>query len=347
MKRAFILTDGYLDRSTAKTSHGLLRYSKRYEIVGVIDSKFAGLSTDDVLPHCHSVPVFADVREALGYADANILIVGVATVGGFLPQNFRAHVITAMESGLDIISGLHHYLSNDDELSALARKHGVTLTDIRKSPPLDKLHYFANRKARIGAKTVAFMGTDSSIGKRTILIAVHEVLRKNFKVEWVATGQTGLLQGTEYGLPLDSTIPDYMVGELEYQIWRAWEENEPDFILVEGQGSISHPAYVCGSRAVLAASQPDAVVLQHSPSRIYRHYREDEIRWPMPSVEREMKMIEMFSGSPTIALGINPEKMGDHEVAGWVEHYERELGIPAADGLKEPGKLADAIGCLL
>ncbi len=347
MKRAFILTDGYLDRSTAKTSHGLLRYSKRYEIVGVIDSKFAGLGTDEVVPHCKSLPIFTSVREALGYTGADILIVGVATIGGFLPDNFRAHVITAIESGLDIISGLHYFLSNDEELSALAQEHGVTLTDIRKSPPLHELHYFSDRREEIGAKVIPFMGTDSSIGKRTILIAVHEELRKHIEVQWVATGQTGLLQGTKYGLPLDSTIPDYMVGELEYQIWRAWEDHHPDVILVEGQGSISHPAYVCGSRAVLAASQPDAVILQHSPSRIYRHYRADEIKLPMPDPHDEIKMIEMFSGSPTIALGINPEKMGEDELAGWVERYERELGIPTADGLKKPGKLADAIRLLL
>lgn len=343
MKRALILTDGYLDRSTAKTAHGLLRYSSRYHIVGVIDSKFADGSTDEVVPRCNPLPIYPSVDET----EAEILIVGVATIGGFLPDNFREHVKTAITKGMDVISGLHHHLNDDEELSELAREYGVTLTDLRKSPPLDKLHYFANRRKDIHAKVIPVMGTDSSIGKRTVLLAVYEELKKDIKVQWVATGQTGLLQGADYGLPLDITIPDYMVGELEYQIWRAWEDHRPDVILVEGQGSISHPAYVCGSRAVLAASQPDGVILQHSPSRRYRHYREDEIEWPMPTPREEMEMIKMFSGSPTIALGINPEKMTDQEVAHWIERYEDELGIPAADGLKEPAKLAEAIRRML
>ncbi len=343
MKKALILTDGYLDRSTAKTSHGLLRYSTRYDITAVIDYKFTGSTTDEVVSHCKSVPIYGTVEEALKEVDAEILIVGVATIGGFLPDNFRVHVIAAIHNGLDIISGLHHYLNDDLELSELALQNGVVLTDIRRSPPLEELHYFNNRKKEVGAKTVAFMGTDSSIGKRTALIAVYEELKKHIDVEWVATGQTGLLQGTEYGLPLDSTIPDYMVGELEYQIWRAWKDHEPDVILVEGQGSISHPAYVCGSRAVLAASQPDGIVLQHSPGRKYRHYREDEIRWPMPTAEEEIQLLEMFSGSKVIALGLNPEKLTKEEVTEWVKRYESELGIPTADALAEPGKLAKAM----
>ncbi len=343
MKRALILTDGYLDRSTAKTAHGLLRYSSRYEIVGVIDTKFVGMSTDDILPRCDPVPIYASVEDV----DAGILIIGVATIGGFLPDTFRGHVKTAIMLGMDVISGLHHHLSSDEELSALAEEYGVTLTDLRRSSPLDQLHYFADRRKDIGAKIVPFMGTDSSIGKRTALLAVYEELKKDLQVQWVVTGQTGLLQGAEYGLPLDCTIPDYMVGELEYQIWRAWEDHLPDVILVEGQGSISHPAYVCGSRAVLAASQPDGVILQHSPSRKYRHYREDEIKWPMPTAKQEIRMIELSSGAPTIALGINPEKMSDEQVAECIEWYEEELDIPAADCLKEPGKLADAIRRIL
>ncbi len=343
MNRALILTDGYLDRSTAKTAHGLLRYSSRYEIVGVIELKFAGLSADEVVPRCKSVPIYSSVDEV----DADILIVGVATIGGFLPDNFRTHVITAIKKGMNVISGLHHHLGSDEELSALAEEYGVKLTDLRISPPLDQLHYFANRRKDIGSKIVPFMGTDSSIGKRTVLLEVFKVLKKSLEVQWIATGQTGLLQGAEYGLPLDATIPDYMVGELEYQIWRAWEDHRPDVILVEGQGSISHPAYVCGSRAVLAASQPDGVILQHSPSRKYRHYREDEIRWHMPTPQEEIEIIKVFSGAPTIALGINPENMGEEEVTGWVKRYESELGIPAANGLREPDKLVGAIRRIL
>ncbi len=344
MEKAVILTDGFLDDSSAKTSHGLLRYSKRYDIVGVIDSKFAVRTTDEIVSHCEEVPVYEDIETFKDGDDAEKLIIGVATIGGYLPSNFRRHISDAIKEGMDIVSGLHQYLSEDNEISSLAEEYGVDLNDIRKSPPLEELHYFQNRKEDMDTLTLPFLGTDSSIGKRTALIETYEVLKKEgYKVCWIATGQTGLLQGADYGLPLDSIKGDYMVGELEYQIWKAWEDKKPDAILIEGQGSISHPAYVCGSRAVLSGSQPDGVVLIHAPGRAYRHYQEDEIHWPMPSVHHEREMIKLFSGADVIALGINPENLSEEDKMEEIDAYQNKLGIPAADPLEEPEKLAGAI----
>ncbi|MFW6375870.1 MAG: DUF1611 domain-containing protein, partial [Thermoplasmatota archaeon] len=248
MKKAVILTEGKLDKKAAKTTHGLLRHSERFDIQGIIDSKFAGKRSDDIVPHCNSIPIYSDIESFLEEDKADYLIVGVATVGGYLPENFKDLIKEAIKKEMDIISGLHHYLSEDEEFTSLAEKYGVEINDIRKPPPLDELHYFQNRKKDIGALTIPFLGTDSSIGKRTALIEVLKILKSNgVDVCWVATGQTGVLQGSEYGLTLDSIKGDFMVGELEYQIWKAWKEEEPTVILIEGQGSTSHPAYVCGS----------------------------------------------------------------------------------------------------
>ncbi|MGM0510958.1 MAG: DUF1611 domain-containing protein [Thermoplasmatota archaeon] len=344
MEKAVILTDGFLDDSSAKTSHGLLRCSNRYDIVGVIDSKFAGRTTDEIVSHCKEVPVYGNIEAFKEDNDAEKLIIGVATIGGYLPSNFRRHISDAIKEGMDIVSGLHQYLSEDDEISGLAEEYGVELNDIRKSPPLEELHYFQNRKENMDTLTIPFLGTDSSIGKRTALIKTYEVLKdEGYNVCWIATGQTGLLQGADQGLPLDSIKGDYMVGELEYQIWKAWQEKKPDVILVEGQGSISHPAYVCGSRAVLSGSQPDGVVLIHAPGRAYRHYQEDEIHWPMPSVHHEKELIKLFSGADVIALGINPEGLSEEEKKEEVEGYEGKLGIPVGDPLVEPEKMAEAV----
>jgi len=344
MKKAVILTDGHLDQSAAKTSHGLLRHSERFDIRGIIDSKYAGKTTDDVIPNCHSKPIYSNVESFLKEEDANHMIIGVATIGGYLPENFKNHIKEGMKNEMNIISGLHHYLSEDEEISSLAEEYGVEIDDIRKSPPLDELHYFQNRKKEIKALTIPFLGTDSSIGKRTALLEVLEVLKeKDVNVSWVATGQTGLLQGSDYGLPLDSIKGDYMVGELEHQIWRAWKNEKPDVILIEGQGSISHPAYVCGSRAVLSGSQPDGVVLQHAPARKYRHYREDEIHWPMPTIEHERDLIKLYSGADVIGIGINPEDLSKKEKREYIEEYEEKFEVPAADVFEEPEKIAEAI----
>ncbi|MFO7793203.1 MAG: DUF1611 domain-containing protein [Candidatus Saliniplasma sp.] len=344
MKRTVILTDGHLDKNAAKTSHGLLRYSKKYDIIGVIDSKFSDEYTDEIIPHSKHIPIYDSINSFLEEDNADNLIVGVATVGGYLPENFKEHIKAAMQHGMDIISGLHYYLGEQEEFRSLADEYGVNIKDIRKSPPLEELHYFQNRKRNMDTITIPFLGTDSSVGKRTSLISVYETLKSmKVSVAWIATGQTGLLQGADFGLPLDSITGDYMVGELEYKIWQAWKESEPDVILVEGQGSISHPAYVCGSRAVLAASQPDGVVLQHSPKREYRHYREDDIKWPMPSVEHERELIKLYSGADVIALGINPEFMDREEKKKMIEQYEREQNLPTTDALEEPEKITDAI----
>ena len=212
MTKTVILTDGFLDQGTAKTAHGLLRHSEKYEIVGVIDSEFQGKKTDEVIRRSKSVKIYPDLPSVLKEKEVETLIVGVATVGGYLPENFREHIKTAIKNGLDIIAGLHHYLTEDQELKGLAEEYDVTLTDIRKSPPLDELHYFKNRKKDIEALTIPFLGTDSAVGKRTALLEVYEVMKeRGAKVEWVATGQTGLLQGSEYGIPLDSIKGDYMV----------------------------------------------------------------------------------------------------------------------------------------
>ncbi len=344
MTKALLLTDEHLDRGAAKTSHGLLRHSEKYEIVGVIDSKFSDKTTDEVIPRCRKVKIYPDLGSALDENDAEKLIIGVATVGGYLPENFKEHIEEAMKNGLDIISGLHHYLSEDEEFVDLAAEYDVEIEDIRKSPPLDELHYFKDRKKDIGALTIPFLGTDSSVGKRTALLEVYETMKeRGDKVEWVATGQTGLLQGSSYGVPLDSIKGDYMVGELENQIWQVWKEKEPDYILVEGQGSISHPAYVCGSRAVLAASQPDAVVLQHAPARKYRHYQSEDIQWPMPDLEDEIQLVRSFSGADVIGVTINPEGLSEKEKQNYILKYEQRFNIPSADALQNPKKIAKRI----
>ncbi len=344
MNRAIILTDGHLDKNAAKTSHGLLRYSNKYDIQGVIDSKFSDKYTDEIIPNCNRLPIYDSVNSFLTEDDAEYLIVGVATVGGYLPENFKKHIKVAIKNGLNIISGLHYYLGDQEEFSSMAENYGVHIDDIRKSPPLEGLHYFQNRKNDMDALTIPFLGTDSSIGKRTALISVYEMMKsKGESVAWVATGQTGLLQGADFGLPLDSITGDYMVGELEHKIWLTWKESKPDVILVEGQGSISHPAYVCGSRAVLAASQPDGVVIQHSPKRKFRHYKEDEIKWPMPEVQHEKELIKLYSGSDVIAIGINPEFMEEEEKNKVIERYQNQHDLPTADALEEPQKIADAI----
>ena len=122
-----------------------------------------------------------------------------------------------------------------------------------------------------------------------------------------------------------------MVGELEQAVVRAYSEEDPQVIIIEGQGAMSHPAYVCGTRAVITASQPSAIILQHAPGRIYRNFRKDELKLPMPDLEKEIKMLEMFSNAKVIAITLNHENMSEDEVEETVKEYEKKYGVPCCD----------------
>jgi uncharacterized NAD-dependent epimerase/dehydratase family protein len=135
-------------------------------------------------------------------------------------------------------------------------------------------------------------------------------------------------------VPIDSIQGDYIVGELEQAIVKAYKEEKPEVIIIEGQGSISHPAYVCGTRAIITASQPQAIILQHAPKRKCRNFRKNELELPMPDLGREIEMLEMFSNSKVIGITLNHENMNDEEIEEKVKEYEENFHIPCCDVFK-------------
>ncbi len=110
----------------------------------------------------------------------------------------------------------------------------------------------------------------------------------------------------------------------------AYEQENPDIIVVEGQGSLSHPAFT-SSVAILRGAMPDAVILQHPPKR---EYRCDFSNFPMPTLESEIELLEAFSKSKVIAITINHEDMTDNEIKNTISEYEFKYETPATDVLK-------------
>ena len=321
-----------------KTANGLVRFSKRFEIIGVIDGTQSGRDAGSVLNGVmRGIPIYSSIEESLEKGvKPDWLIIGVATIGGFLPEDFRPVVSTALRSGIGIISGLHEKLGEASDFSALAREYGAEIWDIRKQPPFEELHHFANLARKMDALRIPILGMDGSIGKRTTGWLLHQALeRASIKSVFVATGQTGMLQGADYGIPLDAIGGDFMVGELEHQIHLAYREKNPQMILIEGQGSISHPAYVCGTRAIITASSPSAVILQCAPGRKERSYHREELRLPMPRVEDEIELIEAFSKAKVIALTVNPEGLTESGLAEAVKDLESRFGLPVCDPLSQ------------
>ncbi|MEM3397103.1 MAG: DUF1611 domain-containing protein [Thermoplasmata archaeon] len=351
METAIVYCEGKFGTYTGKTANGLVRYSKRFRIAGVIDSTKAGRDAGEVLDGIpNGIQIYATLEEAIAAVkDARFFIIGVATIGGLLPREYRDIVKKAIEHGLNIVSGLHEHLSEDAELAALAAEYGVKLVDVRKPRPLKEMQQFRNLSKGLRCLRIPVLGTDGSIGKRTTALIVTDALNfAGIKTVFVATGQTGLMQGSEYGVPLDSIKGDYMVGELEAEIVRAWNEKKPEVIIVEGQGSISHPAYVCGTRAIIMASQPTGIICQHAPKRQYRNFGKETLKLPMPDLKKEIAMLEMFSDSKVFAITLNHENMTKEEIENYVKVYEKDFGLPCCDVLVHgAAKIVEAIKKML
>lgn len=348
METALVLCEASFNRAGGKTAAGLVRHSLRFKIVGILDSTLAGKDAGEVLDGKKAnIPIFSSVTDALKHLKKmpDYVIVGVATVGGMLPGAFRPALREAIKHRINVISGLHEWLSCDKELSRLAEKYRVKIVDIRREPPLKEMHYFRNLASKMKAIRIPVLGTDAASGKRTTaIILTKELNKRGIKTSFVATGQTGLLQGSKFGIPLDAIRGDYVVGELENAIHKAYVTERPKVIIVEGQGALSHPAYVTGSRAIVNASQPTAVILQHAPARKWRTYHETELHLPNGTIDREIELIRVFAKAPVIAITINHQGMTRAEVQEKTAEYESTYGVPACDPLVDGvGKVADEI----
>src|SRR2546428_12708000 len=339
MERAVILCDGYFGQSTGKTANGLVRYSKRYEIVGVIDHTKAGRDAGEVLDgKPNGIPIVADLKQAVAQCKPETLIIGIATFGGYIPKEFRPTIREAIENRLNVVAGLHEYLNDDPEFAKLADAHGVRLVDVRKPRPIREAKQFSDLSRKLPCLRIPVLGTDGAIGKRTTALLLTDALREaGIAATFVATGQTGIIQGSPYGVPLDSIKGDFMVGELESEIVRAYEETKPKVIVVEGQGGNSHPAYVSGTRAIINASMPSAILMMHAPARKTRSFRRDVGAWPRPTVEEEIEWLEFFArnagNGKVVGIGINHENMTLDEVEATVRAYEAKYKLPTADPL--------------
>jgi uncharacterized NAD-dependent epimerase/dehydratase family protein len=245
----------------------------------------------------------------------------------------REVVLDAIALGMNIVSGLHEYLGDDAEISNAAEAANVTIRDIRKPRPSKDMRLFDGSVSEVKAVRIAVLGTDCAIGKRTTAtILARELNARGIKTVLVGTGQTGLMQGAKYGIAMDAVPPQFCCGELERVIVAASHGDDPDVILIEGQGALSHPAF-CTSAFILRGSQPHAVVLQHAPKRARRC---DFPAMPMPGPKSEIALIEAFADTRVIGITLNHEAMTDAEVDRAIDSLSRDLGIPVTDALTRP-----------
>jgi len=332
--KALVYCEGEFGKIDGKVANGLARHSEKYQILGIIDSTKAGLDAGDFLDgKKNGIPIFRSIKDAietLGFVP-EYFIYGIAAITAFLNHYDRGIIFSAMKLGMNIINGLPEFFTEDEEFVQKAHDYDVKIYDMRKSPMRKHLHNFTGRIHKVTIPVITVLGTDCAVGKRTTTVELVEALKQaGLNAAFIATGQTGLLQGAKYGTVVDVLSSGFASGEVENAILNAYKGERPDIIVVEGQGALSHPAYT-SSHAIVRGAVPDAVILQHPPRR-KNHC--DYPTLPMPTPESEIELIEIFSKTKVIAITINHEDMTDVQVKDTINEYESRYKLPTTDVLK-------------
>lgn len=338
MKKAAVLAEGFLGTTYGKTANGLCRFTTRFDVVAAIDSTKKGLPIGEVVPKAHEkIKIVGAVEEAIGLG-AETMVVGVATDGGFLPENYRPIIRRAMESGMDIVSGLHEFISDDPEFIKISKERNVSITDVRKMF-MNRRDFYTGRIKEVNSKRIAVLGTDSAIGKRTTAVYLNESMKRlNHKSVMIGTGQTAWMQGFPYTVVIDSMINDFVAGGIESAILEAWDREHPEYMFLEGQGSVLHPAYP-GSFEIIAAGKPDGIILQHAPSRL--NY--DGFDIPIPPLEKFIKILKLLSDREVIGISLNTENMSKDQIGEEIEKLQKRFSIPVFDPLASTDPMARII----
>jgi uncharacterized NAD-dependent epimerase/dehydratase family protein len=330
-RRMMILTEGRLGVFASKTANCLVRYC-RDEVACILDGKAArsGRRLEEVLGgHASGIPIVGSVAEGLAQRPTH-LVIGIAPVGGSLPAAWRRIILQSIAAGLDVVSGLHEALGADPEFAAAAKRRKVRIHDVRQTPPgvgvaQDRLRGLAQRR-------IALVGTDCNMGKMVTSVELDRALRAGgYDSEFIATGQTGIMiAGT--GIAIDHVISDFVNGAIE---GLCWERRRRQVVVVEGQGSVYHPAYSGVTVGMLHGAMPHAIVYQHAPTR--RHVLHYE-QFPLMPVADGIRLVEALTApvfpAKVIAISLNTVGMSDAEAARAASRLEDETGLPAEDPIR-------------
>ena len=337
---AILLTSGKFDSSNAKTAFGLIRTSEHYDILAVIDQNTAGKDAGELVDgKAVGIPIYPSIKDfvnsqsekyktALEESGRGIYaIIGIATSGGVIPDDLRLELLEALSCGMHIVNGLHHYLSDDSEIVQTAKENQLKLLDIRKPKSARDHSFWTGNILTVRAPRIAMFGTDCALGKRTSSLWLRDACRLHgIRTEMIYTGQTGKLQGGRYGFILDSTLNDFVSGELESAIVHCDQEENPDLILLEGQSSLRNPSGPCGSE-YLCSALAKGVILQYAPKQKYYLTDYDRELWPMPPIEEELELIRLY-GAETLAVTLNSSNLTENELRTEQKNLEDRLRIP-------------------
>ncbi len=341
-RRFLILAEGNFGPLSSKTANACIRYCG-HEVIAVLDSTQAGKTAHDVLGFGGAIPVIASYHEAPPLKP-HALLIGIAPAGGQFPASWRTIVCDALRDGLDVWSGLHTMLGDDREFASLAHASGATIRDLRRAPADLDIATGLVRESR--ATVVLTVGTDCNIGKMTTQLQVRDAVRAlGCRVNFAATGQTGILiEGR--GIGVDAVIADFIAGAAERLTFEA--AHDADIVLVEGQGSLMHPAYSGVTLGLMHGALPHAMILCAQPTRTTI----DRYPWvPIPPLRDVVQLYEAamrhVRPSPVIALALNTYDLSEHDAMMAIERAQSETGLPTTDPVRfEASIIARAIEAL-
>lgn len=339
-----ILADGHLTARNAKTAHGVIRYS-RDRIAAVIDRDNTGRDISELMPELHrNVPIVGSVTEGLVHEPTSLLL-GVATPGGWIPDAWRPWILEAIENGLEIVSGLHTFLNDDIDLVAAAEKHGVRLWDVRQPP--DNIPLFTGKSLEVPQRTVLTVGSDCAVGKKTTALEVAAAgSERGVRTEFVATGQTGVLIAGK-GMAVDRVVSDFVSGAAEMLVCDA--DPDSQVVIVEGQGSLWHPAYAGVTLGLLHGSAPEVLIFCHEAGR-------DAIEEPpyssLPPVEEMIATYEDMTApvrrARVACISLNCKRLDPNASRAAIDDLESRTGLPVGDvWAGDASKLWDAVAAAL
>jgi uncharacterized NAD-dependent epimerase/dehydratase family protein len=261
------------------------------------------------------------------------LLIGTAPQGGRIPPAWRRTIIDAIEHGLDVVSGLHEFVSEDPEFSVLAAAHGVELIDHRRPP--ERHEVATGRLHRPGSHVILAVGSDCAIGKMTVALELRKAaVEAGLSSVFVPTGQTGIMiEG--WGVSVDRVISDFINGTAEWLVEQA--EEMGDWIFVEGQGSLDHPAYSAVTLGLVHGTTPHAMVLVHQPGRTGHFGWETATGHSSPTkpVAENIRLYESVANavapSRIAAVALNTALLSEDEAHAEIEKVAAETGLPVAD----------------
>ncbi|MEM7289060.1 MAG: N-acetyltransferase DgcN [Pseudomonadota bacterium] len=318
LKKPYLLFIGDVpDMLAAKTAQGVVDWRPEH-VVGQMrmEGCNADLGVKDM-----------GLEEAVS-AGAKTFVVGAVNSGGVLKESWIGSIVEAIEAGMDGACGLHVRLGSIPEIAEAAGRKGVVLHDLRHS---DVSFNTAKGNKRSGKRLLA-VGTDCSVGKKySALCLERDMKAAGMKAEFCATGQTGKLIA-ERGVALDAVIADFIAGAAE---WLTPDCDDDMWQVIEGQGSLFHPAFSGVTLGLLHGSQPDAIVVCHEPTRTKMRGVETTLPTIQQVIDTALSLGQLTNPDvQCVGICVNTIALEEAEAKAYLAETGNQHGLPCVDPMR-------------